>query len=293
VIIRQLLFCITVCFSLATLATPYPIVFDTPPFSGSLVFRPNDSRAHISIVMLHGSEGGSARSTNAEASLLAAQGFVVLSLCYFDCGRGLTGPRATLKNMEATIVLDAVKWLREQPQSNSKVVVYGLSRGAELAMVTGSLDAGKRMPDALIAHSPSDTFNGPINWDWYEPACWICKTATCNATSPDSDYRWNPSCGPDDPTTIDRSKSAWLVNGASVSSGTRIAIEKFKGPILITVGEKDEIWPVDQTRRIEATLKTVGRPAEVYYFPGAGHKFNGADEIRRRELVLDFLTRVR
>ena len=289
--IKSILFSLTIFFGLTAIAAPYPILFETPPFFGSQYSRPNDNKAHTSIVMLHGSEGGSARSLS-EAGILTMQGFVVLSLCYFDCGRGLTGPRATLKNVDTGLVLDAVKWLRDQPQSNGKVVVYGFSRGGELAMVTGSLDGGQRLPDALIAHTPSDIFNGPYNWDWNEPACWICKIGTCPAKSPNSDYRWNPACGPDDPTTIDQSKSAWFINGSNVPSHTRIEIEKFKGPILITVGEADDMWPVDQTRRIESTLKSMGRPAEVHYFPGAGHIFKNADEIRRREFVIDFLGRI-
>lgn len=69
-------------------------------------------------------------------------------------------------------------------------------------------------------------------------------------------------------------------------------IEKYDGPLLITVGEKDEVWPGDQARRIEITLKTAKRSPEINYFPNEGHSFRGSDEISRRELVLDFLQRV-
>jgi dipeptidyl aminopeptidase/acylaminoacyl peptidase len=87
-------------------------------------------------------------------------------------------------------------------------------------------------------------------------------------------------------------KSAWRINGINIPNFKRIEIEKYDSPVLITVGEKDEVWPVEQTKNIEKTLRTAGRHPEIHYFPNQGHMFRGADEISRRELVLDFLQRV-
>lgn len=191
--------------------------------------------------------------------------------------------------------MEAVIWLRNQSASNGKVVVYGFSRGAELTVAVGSLNTTeKNRPSGLIAHSPSDVFKGPWNWSWREPACWLCKAGIgkCSMSSPNSDYQWNPSCGSDDPTQMDFSKSAWLISGVAIAADQRIEIEKYDGPLLITVGEKDEVWPVDQTRRIEATLKAAKRSPEIHYFPNEGHVFIGPNEISRREHVLDFLQRV-
>ncbi|MDO9183786.1 MAG: prolyl oligopeptidase family serine peptidase [Bacteriovorax sp.] len=134
----------------------------------------------------------------------------------------------------------------------------------------------------------------PVNWSWYEPACWLCTAGIgkCSENSPDSDFQWNLSCGPDDPNKLDFTKSAWLISGMSIPANKRIEIEKYNGPIFITVGDQDEVWPVDQTRRIEATLKEAGKKPEIHYFPGEGHNFKGASELARKELVLDFLQRV-
>lgn len=282
-------------FSTVSFATTYPVIRPGTPFSGSRFFTPNDSLKHTSVVILHGSEGGSEHYSDAEANILATQGYAVLQLCYFDCNRGLTGPRESLLGIEVTKVLDAVAWLRAQSLSNGKVVVYGFSRGAELSMITGSLPTTQtNRPNAIIAHAPSDVFVGPFNWSWRDPACWLCKRGIgkCSETSPKSDYQWNPGCGASDPNKVDHSKSAWLISGLSIPARTRIEIEKFEAPILITVGDKDEVWPADQTRRLESTLKTAGRKPEVHYFPGAGHSFRGSDEINRRLLVLEFLKRV-
>ncbi|MBM3755332.1 MAG: hypothetical protein FJW38_15270 [Acidobacteria bacterium] len=86
-------------------------------------------------------------------------------------------------------------------------------------------------------------------------------------------------------------RRAWIVDGAAVGAGTRIPIERFTGPIFISVGESDEVWPADQTRLIEATLRNFGREPEVHYFPCAAHIFGYLDENRRRALVLAFLKR--
>jgi dienelactone hydrolase len=282
---------LTVLFvSTPAFAESYPVITQKNPFA-SPFYVPNDSNQHPSVIMLHGSEGGSEPFIDAEANILATQGYSVMTYCYFDCGRGLTGPRQTLKDVEATRVLDVVSWLRSRPQSNGWVAVYGFSRGAELTMIVGSLGNTKaNKPNVLVAHSPSDVFNGPWNWSWREPSCWLCRNGIgqCPEGSPYTDYQWNPSCGPDNPSSMDLSKSAWKVGGTEVPAHKRIEVEKFDNPILITVGEKDEVWPVDQTRRIEAILKAAKRNPEVHYFPDQGHIFWGSAEVSRREAVVNF-----
>lgn len=272
--------------------SPFPFQGQANPFPGSRLYVPTDGLPHTSLVMLHGSEGGSNFAGDIEATLWAATGYRVLLLCYFDCGRFLTGPRKSLIDVEAHLVLDAVQWMRSQSESNGKVVVYGISRGGELAMIAGSLDTTpQNKPSALIAHSPSDQFNGPYNWDWNEPACWLCSKGfgRCRQLT---EYIWNPACGGRDPNTLPFDESAFLVNGRKVASGTSIEVEKFDGPIFISVGEKDEVWPSEQTHRLEARLKTAGRHPEVHYFPNGGHGLRGPDELKRRDLMLDFLQRL-
>lgn len=279
-----------------SLAAAHSVTLEAHPFAGSRFFVPASEEPRTSVIMLHGSEGGSVPYIESEGALLASQGFSVLVLCYFDCSRGLVGPRKTLRDIDTSVVSNAISWLRDQPHSNGKVVVYGFSRGAEFTMIIGSLVnvADFEKPTALIAHSPSDRFNSFYNWSWQEPSCWICRRGLgqCSDRSPRSDFQWNPACGPDDETRMDFSRSAWQIAGLTVPAGTRIEIEKYEGPILITVGENDQTWPVAQTRRIEATLRGAGRTPEVHYFPGAGHVFSRSDENSRRALVLDFLRRL-
>nr|MBN8729679.1 alpha/beta fold hydrolase [Acidobacteriota bacterium] len=273
----------------------YPVLRAEHPFPYSRFFVPNGGGVRTSVVMLHGSEGGSVPFLESEAAILAGAGYAVLTLCYFDCGRGLAGTRQTLKDVEATVVLDAVKWLRSLPQSDGRVIVYGFSRGGELALIAGSAAVTpEETPDALIAHAPSDLYRGPFNWSWRDAACWVCAAGPgrCAPSTPRAALAWNPGCGPDDEQKIDHNWSAWRVRGDRVWAGTRIEVERFAGPVLITVGEQDSLWPADQTRRIEQTLRASGRDVEVHYFPEADHVFGYIDENRRRKLALDFINKV-
>jgi dienelactone hydrolase len=257
-------------------------ITESTPFAGSKLFRPDDGRRHLSLILLHGSEGGSGPEFAWYARLWSKLGYSVLAYCYFDCSRRSDGFPASLKNVETTGVLDAVDWLRRQPFSDGKVAVFGFSMGAELALIVGSLEGGQRLPDLLIAHSPGEYFDPPFNPNWVNPSCWTC-TGQCRTKAPqkpDPNFTWHPDCGPDTPDTLDYARSGWLTNGASVPSGTRIPIEKFAGPILLIQGEKDTAWHGrGQTRDIEESLKKFGKSPTTYYFPDAGHDFAGTADM--------------
>jgi dienelactone hydrolase len=114
-----------------------------------------------------------------------------------------------------------------------------------------------------------------------------------NAKRCASPKNWNPGCGPlnygnEDPSDL----PAWEWHGVPLRNNTRIEIEKFAKPVLITCGDKDELWESDRTRRIKATLKRAGRAPEVHIFANEGHEFSMPAEQKRRELVADFFIRV-
>lgn len=283
-----------ILFSYHAHSSSLPLFNFYSPFHGSRFIVPLTENPRTSIIILHGSEGGSEHFLDSEAISLAQKGYSVLLYCYFDCNRG-SGLRQTLKNVEVSNILKAVEWLKFQYQSNKKVIVYGFSRGAELSLIVGSLSSLNGISiDALIAHSPSDVYNGPWNWNWVDPKCWRCKIGTgqCHPGSPKSDFIWNHKCGPDDPNKMDLSKSAWQLFNKNFLARTQIKIETYRGHILITVGNKDEVWPVEQTKRIENRLKSSSKTVEIHYFPNDGHVFKGKSELIRRQLVLDFLSRV-
>jgi alpha-beta hydrolase superfamily lysophospholipase len=176
------------------------------------------------------------------------------------------------------------------------VALFGFSMGGSLALIVGSLDGGQRLPDALIAHSPGQFFNPPYNPNWSKPACWTC-TGQCKTNrphGPDPNFTWNPECGPDTPNALDRTKSAWLIHGMSVPSGTRIPIEKFDGPILLIQGDNDTAWHGrGQTRDIEESLRQFGKSPMTYYFPDAEHDFAGTADMGCEMRLVDAYLRER
>jgi dienelactone hydrolase len=256
-------------------------ITESTPFEGSKLFRPNDGRRHLSLILLHGSQGGSDPEFAWYARLWARLGYSVLAYCYFDCSREPHALPATLKNVETSRVLDAVAWLRQQSFNDGRVALFGFSMGAELALIVGTLE-GQRQPDALIAHSPGAFFDPPFNPNWVKPDCWTC-TGQCKTKAPqhpDPNFTWHPKCGGDTPDTLDYATSGWLVHGMRVPSGTRIPIEKIGGPILLIQGEDDTAWQGrGQTHDIEASLKKSGKFPMTYYFPGAGHDFAGTADM--------------
>lgn len=83
--------------------------------------------------MLGGSEGG--LPCDSEPSLLASHGFPTLALAYF----GVPGLPSHLRLIPLEYFRRAFEWLGRQPGVDpAKLVVLGISRGGEAALLLGS-----------------------------------------------------------------------------------------------------------------------------------------------------------
>lgn len=281
-----------VCGCVSAPRTEYSIRWPRNPFfnRNAHYFAPAKEGRYPTIIMLHGSEGGAIHNRDSEATILAQLGYNVLTYCYFSCG----SEGGYLAGVEVRDLIRAVQTMRALPENNGKIILYGFSRGAELALIAASLATGKLdRIDAVIAHSPSDIFNKPYISDWTSKRCFVCKSGpgTCSLYYDTRNQRvWDKNCGFD--PLKDETASAWQIDGKTIPWGTKIEIEKYSGPILMTVGEKDEVWPSAQTHRLEEALKAAGRAAEVHYFPNGGHGFRNEDELNRRNLIIEFLKKI-
>ncbi len=132
------------------------------PFPGArLALLPGGGK-RPAVIALGGSEGGS-RMVSASAALLASHGFAVLALPYYSPpGFGVNGPTAPevagLPTAFADIPVDrldaARAWLAQQPEVDaSRIALYGVSKGAEFALLAASRMA---WPKAVVAIVPSD-----------------------------------------------------------------------------------------------------------------------------------------
>lgn len=260
----------------------------TMPFRG-VMFVPNDGAPHPGVLVLHGSEGGFTSGTKIEAYGLAAQGYAALALCYGGCRTGDEAdsyrPNRETLDVDLETTYSALAWLARSGHVGSKKVgVYGVSRGAEQALLLASLIAGdvtRRQPDAVAVHAPSDVVVGGWNWYWRDPTCI------------GADGEWQPLCGRAPAVDDAHWPVAWLwsSDAASVSLGNRILVERIEAPVFITHGDQDRTWSVDRTRRIKQTMEDGGRHPEVHIFAGQGHGFTLDANYQRLELMLGFLRR--
>ena len=269
------------------------------PFLGSALYVPNDGKPHHAIVMLHGSEGGSLPYAQLEAQYWAAHGYVALAYCWYNCGKNpINSAFSVLENVELRGTIKAIEWLKSLPQvKGKKTGLLGWSRGGEQAVLLGSLPDAAKLIDAIAVHTPSDTIVGGFNWGATDKRCWLCSTSdmACFNNSDDlSRWDWgnirsNPACGPfRNPSTM----NAWLLDGNPLKVDSVIEVEKFKKPIFVSVGDKDDMWDYNKSLRIAERLKKSGQPVEIHVFPNERHIFSPTAENIRHELLLKFLETV-
>jgi dienelactone hydrolase len=272
--------------------------FNTP-FPGSALYVPNDDLPHTGLVMLHGSEGGSLPYAELEAQFLAAHGYAVMSYCWYNCLQDpITSPFEPLENVELRKAIDAIEWLKKSKHvQGGKVGLLGWSRGGELAVVLGSVESAVKLVDAIAVHTPSDTVVSGFSWAGLDKRCYICRSLdlACFRSSDDPGHwdwpnmHWNMACGPRPKMPSDT--QSWLLDGVPMKVGAPIEIEKFKKPVFITVGDKDELWDYRKSVRIKERLERFLQPVELHVFPGAGHNFLPSNENKRHQLLIDFLER--
>lgn len=122
-----------------------------PPLSGLYgdLFAPAAHSRKPAIVYLGGSAGGVV--TNAEASLLAAHGYPVLSLAYFS----EPGLPDQLRNIPLEYFQHAILWFKRQAAAQGRpVVIGGESYGGEAALLVGA--SYPHLVDGVVALVPAD-----------------------------------------------------------------------------------------------------------------------------------------
>lgn len=233
---------------------------------GWMMLAPKGVAKAPGVVLLHGSGGRFSGWTYLEAYDLAASGFVAMPFGYSVGGDvWFAGDIVDVDLYETAL---AIRALRRHPAVDGRVGLYGVSRGAEHALLLAGLMAGDPeaapdLPDAVAVHAPSDVVVRAFVADRFHP----------KVNAPDDD------------------RLAWTWKGSTegLAEGTPIPIERYPGPLHISHGEKDELWEVGRTRRLEARLLAAGRAPEVDYYPEQGHGFYGEDMNVARSRLKDFL----
>ena len=200
---------------------------------GAYVHFPPVSQPLPAIVTLGGSEGGLSFSRE-EADSMAREGFVVMRLGYFKFSKSTMSQ--ILKEIRVEKVFDAIQWLKQQPGVDSnRIGLMGISKGAELALVVASKNNSIK---AVAAHVPSHVV-------WYG----LGERIGLNASS------WTWEGKPMAFVPSSKPKSGWftkriaefyeagLEKHADKIPAATIPVEQIAGPVLLTSGAKDDIWP--------------------------------------------------
>jgi dienelactone hydrolase len=211
------------------------------------------------ILLLHGSEGALGWLCHREAALFAAHGYLALPFGYSAADTFWSGGdvwEAELDQTEAALAA-----LRDHRLCNGKVGVYGWSRGGEHALLIAALTAEAKSqdpPDAVAAHAPPDRVEGAWRNLFYR------HRETADPPRP-------PPIWGFDEERFAPGLAAWRWRGAPILPGAAIAIEAFDGPVFLSVGDADELWPADMARRLADRLRTAGRPVDLHVYAGQGH----------------------
>ena len=232
---------------------------------GWMMLAPKGVSKAPGVVLLHGSGGRFSGWIYLEAYDLASSGFVAMPFGYSKGGDAwFSGDIHDVELFETVLALRA---LRNHENVDGKVGLYGVSRGAEHALLLTSLmvddpETIADIPDAVAVHAPSDFIVRAFIADRFHPKI----------------------------NEVDDGRLAWKWRGSSegLTEDTLIQIERYSGPIQISHGEDDELWEVDRTRRLEARLVSAGRSPKVDYYPKQGHGFYGQDINIARSRLKEF-----
>jgi len=239
-----------------------------------LYARPAGSKTFPAVVALGGSSGGFGPAAQ-WAPLLAAHGFATLAVAYF----GAPGLPESMLGIELEAVERAIAWLLNRAEvDGDRVALMGISRGAELALLAGSL---LDRIAAVVALAPSNVAWGGLDADGpVDAAAWTFRgepipyatfgeQARSDARAADATVVLRPACSAsvEDPTSVRHAE---------------IPVERIDGPILLVSGEDDHFWPstaMAELVRRRATAHGFAHPITHLHYPGAGHQSAGVPGI--------------
>ena len=252
-----------------------------PQMPGAFFAVPEGEGPYPALILLGGSEGGD-RGARGLAPRFLAEGYAVLGLPYYSpAWFGQTQQFPELPQPFASIPVDkaalARDWLAMRGDIRADDIgIYGVSKGAEFALIAGSLIEGFA---AIAAIVPSD-----VVWEGWGPG-----------TQPgqSSSFSWQGDPLPFVPYIGMQEEMAKFAKPGEtprlrvghdqgrharpdLAVAARIAVEDIDEPVLVAGGDADNVWnsgEMAQTiaeRRAAAGLTTVSM-----IYTDAGHALSG------------------
>jgi len=240
------------------------------------LFEPASDGPHPGVMLIPGSGGGVYRE---QAALLAANGFIVLNLPYFN----YDDLQTYQVNVPVEYFGEALEWFQKR-LGHTRIAVTGASKGGE-----GSLVVASHFPEMVAACAPvvpGDIYLGA--WDESNAAgpAWTLGGEALPWAGTPEDYAllapevqeeqlaWVSGEGdPETPFNTRRGMEAFYVDRA-VYQRAAIPIERIRCPILLITGTDDQSWPSEiACERAVTRLKEKGfsYPLKYLGLDGAGH----------------------
>jgi dipeptidyl aminopeptidase/acylaminoacyl peptidase len=243
------------------------------------IYAPSGEGRHPALLLLHGSEGAAGWLGHRDAAILAAHGYLALPLAYAVGGNPWIG--GDIWNAPLDLTEQAMAALRAHPRCNGRLGVYGWSRGAEHALLATGLMAqagSPHQPDAVAAHAPPDRVFSAWRNLFYR------RRETGDSIAPPPTWGFMEA-------HVVAGLPAWTWRGAPVPESAVIPIEAYAGPVFLSVGEADELWPADMAPRLAERLRAAGRDVTFVSYPGQRHMPNPATWNLHLENLLNFFGR--
>jgi pimeloyl-ACP methyl ester carboxylesterase len=124
-----------------------PAIRQTRSAIGTVIYWPGDREPRGGVVCLHGSEGGHAGWNDFNCAMLAANGFAAMAYRYTQASPAQ--PSADIDDVALDGAEAALLCLRAALSSDAKIGLFGVSRGAEHALLLAQLlaeDGAPRCP---------------------------------------------------------------------------------------------------------------------------------------------------
>lgn len=231
---------------------------------GSLFLPPSKKPLPV-IITVSGSNGGLSED---RAKLLASNGFAVFALGYFR----VEGLPSNLQEIPLEYFESAFAWLKKQRNiDSSRVGLYGVSRGGELALILGSV-----FPDsvqAITAVVPSSVVYGGFSPTPTNAWIYNKKPVYPFAPAPQNDFERGKGRDSEHPATM-RQTFLEGMNQKELYETAAIPVEKIRCPILIISGGDDQLWPSDifATQILDRLKKNNSSiVCHHLHYPSAGH----------------------
>jgi len=243
--------------------------------------RPTDGTNLPAVVILHGSEGGSVGNARVQAAKFAARGFAALAVNYFVYAHDgiIEGVPTKHLDIKLEVIEAAREWLLAQPEvSPDRLALYGVSKGAEFALVAA---AQYTWVTHVVAVVPSD-----IIWEGY-----LGDGGTSSGTSSWSVsgkplpymplFSYNLSYAPKYEglyrTNTERYSRSRAFHSDRLTAA-RIPIEQTEATLLLLACDQDEVWASGAMARnlVEQMVQAKkGDQVTVKIYPKAGHQIAG------------------